>query len=168
MSDNAKRLRTIKKELTTLFPGNLRGNVARHFNTLLFLVSGIIGSKNVQLPEVASKVPNGTKLSSREKKLVRWVKNERIEMTEYFLPFAQLLLAQLSNAPLVIAIDGSTLGRGCIALMANIIFRGRALPITWIVVKGKKGHLPEELHIHLMEQIRVLIHDEARVVILGD
>ncbi|MBF0620788.1 MAG: IS4 family transposase [Magnetococcales bacterium] len=170
MGDNAKRFRIIRKELTTLFPGTASGNVARHLNTLAAMMSGIIGAKNVHLPEVASKAPNGTKLTSREKKFVRWVRNKRIEIEEYFLPFAQLLMARLAQIQeaLVIAIDGSSVGRGNIALMANVIFKGRALPITWIVLKGKKGHLPEELHLRLMEQIQALIPSDTRVVILGD
>lgn len=167
MSDNAKRLCTIRRELTKLFP-DMRGNARRNMNTLAAFISGIIGAKNVQLPEVASKAPDGTKLTSREKKIVRWVRNERIEFSEYFLPFAQMLIAKLAHIPLIIAIDGSTVGRGCIALMANVIFGGRALPIAWIVVKGKKGHLPEDLHICLMEQLKLLIPVDARVVILGD
>lgn len=68
MSDNAKRFCIIRKELTKLFP-SLQGNAGRHLNTLAAFVSGIIGAKNVHLPEVANKVPDGTKLTSREKKL---------------------------------------------------------------------------------------------------
>lgn len=77
-------------------------------------------------------------------------------------------MAKLSNDPLVIAIDGSIAGRGCIVLMASIIFGRRALPVAWIVVKGKKGHLPEDLHIRLMSQLQGVAPVGARVVILGD
>jgi hypothetical protein len=31
------------------------------------------------------------------------------------------------------------LGRGCLALMLSVVYHGRALPLCWVVVKGKKG-----------------------------
>ncbi len=65
-----------------------------------------------QLPRMASKVPNGTTLESRVKRFTRWVNNERVTQTVYFLPYAQLLLAGLGLGTLVLAIDGSTVGRG--------------------------------------------------------
>jgi hypothetical protein len=42
---------------------------------------------------------------------------------------------------LVLAIDGSDIGRGCVTLMVSVIYQRRALPLVWVVVKGKKGHL---------------------------
>ena len=47
-------------------------------------------------------------------------------------------------------------------------FQGRSLPIVWIVVKGKKGHLPEILHVELVNQLKPLIPDGRQVVFLGD
>ena len=43
-----------------------------------------------------------------------------------------------------------------------------ALPIAWIVVKGSKGHLPEELHLALIEQVQSMIPLGAQVIFLGD
>jgi hypothetical protein len=38
---------------------------------------------------------------------------------------------------------GSEVGHGCITLMISLLYGKRALPITWLVVKGCKGHLSE-------------------------
>jgi hypothetical protein len=64
--------------------------------------------------------------------------------------------------------DGSTVGRGCLTLMVSVVYQRRALPIAWLVVRGRKGHFPEDTHIALLEQVRPLIPAGAQVVFLGD
>ena len=78
------------------------------------------------------------------------------------------MLAQLALPTLVLVIDGSVVGRGCVALMVHVIYKGRALPLCWLVRQGKKGHFPESLHIALVKQIQELIPKGAAVVLLGD
>ena len=79
-----------------------------------------------------------------------------------------MLLACLALETLVLVIDGSAVGRGCVALMIHVVYKGRALPVAWLVREGKKGHFPEALHIALVEQVQRLIPLGATVVFLGD
>jgi hypothetical protein len=62
----------------------------------------------------------------------------------------------------------SEVGRGCMALMVSLIYRKRALPLAWIVVKGHKGHFPEDAHVELVRQVHALIPEGSLVVFLGD
>jgi hypothetical protein len=64
--------------------------------------------------------------------------------------------------------DGSVVGRGCVALMLHVIYKGRALPLAWRVRQGPKGHFPEEPHIALVELIGACLPEGSRVVLLGD
>jgi hypothetical protein len=136
--------------------------------TLAAFISGIVASKSTQLPKVASHVPDGTKPESRVKRLARWVDNDTITEDVYFFPYAQVLLAQLALQTLVLVIDGSVVGRGCVALMLHVVYKGRALPLAWLVRQGKKGHVPEALHLTLIEQVQRQIPAGAQVVLLGD
>jgi len=86
----------------------------------------------------------------------------------YFLPYADGLLHHLALQTLVLVMDGSVVGRGCIALMIHVVYKGRALPLAWRVRQGPKGHFPEDLHIALVELVRELIPEGAPVVLLGD
>ena len=117
MSDNAKRFHAIRTKLNTLYPSQPRGNLARHLNTLAGMISGIIGSKSVNLPKIASTVPDGNKVDSRGKRYSRIMKNERFDFERYFLPFVEILLRDLAGDVLIFAIDGSVVGRGCITLI---------------------------------------------------
>ena len=164
MSDNLRRYRAIRDALTQWYPGQPTGTVARHLTTLAALISGIVGSKSTQLPSVATKIPDGTKPESRVKRLSRWLDNERILEEVYFLPYVNLLLAQLALETLVVVMDGSVVGRGCLALMLHVVYKGRALPLAWRVRHGPKGHCPEALHIAMVELMSTLIPEGAKVV----
>jgi hypothetical protein len=168
MSDNRHRYRTIKSAIKELYPTEPKGNTARHLHTLAALISGIVGSKRTNLPAIAGQVPDGTKRESRVKKFYRWITNERVGAELYFLPFADALLMSLAHRPLVLAMDGSEVGRGCLILMVSVIYRKRALPLAWIVVKGSKGHFPEEAHVELLKQVHALTPEYCQVIFLGD
>jgi hypothetical protein len=168
MSDNLRQYRAIRDALTQGYPGKLTGRLARHLTTLAACISGIVASKSTQLPRVAAKVPDGSKPESRVKRFARWVHNDTITEDVYFFPYAQVLLHHLALQTLVLIIDGSVVGRGCVALMLHVVYKGRALPLAWQVRQGAKGHFPEDLHIALVQQVQELIPPGASVVLLGD
>jgi hypothetical protein len=168
MSDNLRRYRAIWDALVQGYPGHPTGTLARHLMTLAALISGIVASQRTQLPHMAAKVPDGTKPESRVKRFARWIRNDHLTEEVYFIPYAQLLVQHLALQTLILVIDGSVVGRGCVALMIHVLYKGRALPLVWQVRKGKKGHFPEDMHIALVEQVHDLIPVGAQVVLLGD
>src|SRR4029453_17443685 len=138
MSDNLRRHRAIQDALTQYYPGPPTGTVARHLTTLAALISGIVGSRSTQLPSVAIKIPDGAKPESRVKRMTRWLDNERILEEVYFLPYVDILLTQLALRSLVVVMDGSVVGRGCLALRLHVVYKGRPLPLG-----GGVGHRPK-------------------------
>jgi hypothetical protein len=169
MSDNRRVHRTIRKALKQLFPGEPRGNFARHLNTLAALVTGIVQGKSCQLPTIARHAPESAKAESRIKKYSRLLKNERCGYEAYYLSFVQEILAKLACIrPLVFMIDGSEVGHGCITLLISLVYRQRSLPIVWLVVEGSKGHLPASLHLELLEKLQLVLPEEYQAIFLGD
>jgi hypothetical protein len=138
-------------------------------NTLAAMITGIIIGKQTQLPQIAANVPEFIKLPSTEKRFKRLIINENVTEQTYFLPFVQSVLINLGLEEMVLAIDGSLVGRGCICLMISLIYKRRALPLAFSVVKGKKGHLPEDTHVELVNKLHPLIPESTKqVVFLGD
>jgi hypothetical protein len=168
MSDNLRRYRAIRDALTHGYPGEPTGNRARHVTTLAALISGIVASKSTQLPKIAPQVPDGTTPESRVKRCARWLRNDHISEAGYFFPYADIVLEQLAWRTLVCVIDGSVVGRGGIALMIHVVYKGRALPLCWMVRQGKKGPCAAALHIALVEQVQEMVPPGASVVRLGD
>jgi hypothetical protein len=79
-----------------LYPAEPTGNMARHLKTLAALICGIVGSKKVHLPAVASKLPDksspkGGKRESRAKRFARFLQNQSIVPEVFFVPYAKAL-----------------------------------------------------------------------------
>jgi len=132
------------------------------------MVSGMVGAGNAQLPKMAGQFPSKAKKESRIKRFYRWLRNKRIQGQIYFPPFAEHLITSLAHLPLVLVIDGSTTGRGCMTPMIGLIYKKRALPLSWLTVEGKKGHLSRELHLELLRQVQPFIPKGTEVIFLGD
>lgn len=130
MSDNHRRYSSIRSALSQMFIEKPKGYSAKQLNILAGLISGIVGSRRTNYPQIASKIPDRTKPESRVKRISRFI-NEVDENREiHQMPFAGLLLSNLSDRSLVLVMDGSEVGRGCLALMLSVLYRGRALPIA--------------------------------------
>lgn len=169
MSDARKVYRRIKGSLRQLYPKQLNGHQVRHLDTLSGMISGIVLNKQCHLEGMARKAPDQSKVESRVKRFSRCLQNESVDQETYFLPFAEVLLGSLVSAgPIVLAMDGSEVGRNCLALMISVIYKKRALPLAWVVVTGSKGHFPEQTHVELLAQIKAIIPDQADVIFLGD
>lgn len=168
MSDNRQRYRSVRNALSQMFLNEPRGYTAKQLNVLAGLISGIVGSRSANYPKIASKVPDNRKLESRVKSYSRFINDTDPTQKVYLMPFAAALLANLSDHTLVLMMDGSDVGRNCVALMLSVRYRGRALPLGWLVISGKKGHFSEERHLQLVSEVQKLVRAGADVIFLGD
>ena len=165
MTDKMKVYTQVLKTLKKLMPTTNQNYVV----TLAMMISGIVTSKKAQLSAMSGEIPGqGAKPQSIEKRMRRFVKNERVDEKVLYLPFAEMILQQLAQHTLYIAIDGSTVGRGCMTVMVGVVYRQRMLPLAWVTYKGKKGHTTAERHIELLELLKPLIPPGGEVVLLGD
>ncbi len=168
MSDNVRRYRAIKNALLQLQPVVRSGRIEQSLCVLAMFINGIVASKSTHTRAVAKKAPSKAKVTSREKQLSRWYQNERVTYTQYMLPFVRALLQGFTWQSLVLVIDGSEVGRNCVTLMVSLVYRKRAIPLVWIVRRGKKGHFPADTHIELLRTLQSLLPERADVILLGD
>ena len=164
MTDRYRVYTKVKKMLKQMMKLNHPGQVV----TLAMMISGIVMSRNAQLSAMSSEIPTETKEKSIEMRMRRWVKEDQIDVEAVYLPFARQILEGLSHLPLVLVMDGSQVGRGCMVLMVGVLYQKRALPIAWLVYKGKKGHASGERHIQALEKVLPLLPEGSEVVLLGD
>lgn len=169
MHINFQTYRTIKRSLAQTLHTRAHSHAEQHLNTLTLLICGIVGAQHVQFDKLASHAPiRGRKNESLITRFRRFVKHKDMTAEALWMPFVRPLLQGLAQLPLTILLDGTTAGRGCVVLMASVVYRGCAIPLLWTVVKGKKGHLPEALHCALIRRLQQLIPPTATVTLLGD
>lgn len=163
MTDRHRVYTKVKKTLKRMMKLSHQGQVV----TLAMMISGIILSRNAQLSMMSSEIPSERKEKSIEMRMRRWVK-DAIDVEAVYMPFARQILEALSHLPLVLVMDGSQAGRGCMVLMVGVLYQKRALPIAWLVYKGKKGHTSAERHKQVLEKVLPLLPQGSEVVLLGD
>jgi len=136
------------------------------------MISSILIMGRSELTQIALGNPSTVQHASKVKQYKSrsiGIKNEYIKSSTYYLPFILPLLVTLGKSGrLVFSIDGSVVGRGCICLMFSVIYKGKAIPVVWKVYKGKKGHLPQEAHQFLLEELSKLVPADCRIIITGD
>jgi DDE family transposase len=168
MHINFQTYRTIKRTLTHVLRTRPDSHQEQHVNTLALMICGI-AAQHVQLHKIASHAPiRGCKNESLITRFRRWLKHDDLTVEAIWLPFARAVLTGLAQAPLTILLDATSAGRGCVVLMASVVYQGRAIPLLWSVVKGKKGHLPEQQHCALIRRLQEVIPTQAEVLLLGD
>lgn len=163
MTDRYRVYTKVKKMLKQMMKLAHPGQVI----TLAMMISGIVMSRNAQLSVMSSEIPSDAKEKSIEMRMRRWVKGE-IKVEAVYMPFARQILAAMSHLPLMLVMDGSQVGRGCMVLMVGVLYQKRALPIAWLVYKGKKGHASAERHIQALEKVLPMLPEGSTVVLLGD
>lgn len=136
--------------------------------TLSMMIAGIVTGHKAQLSAISSEIETTAKEKSTEMRFRRWVKQSRIDAEAVYMPFAQQILKALSPLGLVLAMDGSQVGRGCMVLMVGVLYKKRALPLAWLVYRGKKGHTTAQRHIQALRKVLPLLPSECEVVLLGD
>lgn len=148
----------------------LHGKANQHrVLTLTKMLYAIIKSGQSSLSRIGAEMPGGTDIESRVRQAKRWLDSKYSDYKSFFLPHVVPLLQGLANhGPLLMAIDSSEVGKDCMALMVSVVWGKRALPVCWIVRKGKKGHMSVELHVEVLEQLATILPNKSQVVLLGD
>ena len=164
MSDAVRLYEIIFKNIASLFVEMHADNVI----TLALMVTGLLRARSGQLTKIARKVCYVHKKSSLVDRFRRLVKNPNIIVEAEYNPVAHLFLSSLSHARLVFAIDSTQIGGNCICLMLSVQYKSRALPLVWVVFKGRKGHSSQAIQQALFEAAKDFVPAHCQVVLLGD
>src|SRR5919199_1931044 len=129
MPINFQTYRTIKRTLAHVLHTRRDSHQEQHLNTLALLICGIVDAQHVQFDKIAAHVPiRGRKNESLITRFRRWLKHERHTAEALCWPFPRVGLSGLGLSPLTILLDATAAGRGCVVLMASVVYRGRAIP----------------------------------------
>ena len=87
------------------------------------MLYAIIRSGQSSLSRIGSEMPGGTDVESRVKQAQCWLDSKYSDYESFFLPHIVPLLQGLScQGPLLIAIDGSEVGKNCMALIVSVVW----------------------------------------------
>jgi len=131
-------------------------------------MTGLLRSRSGQLAQIVRKVQYNHHEESLIMRFRRFVKNDNLNVETCYLPLVTKILQAVSAEPIVLMVDTTKMGGQCLCLMVSVFYKKRALPLAWLTVKGKKGHLSQETQVSLFKQVKELLPPSAQVVLVGD
>lgn len=164
-SDAARLYRFVKRQVKKMLPDMLPENR----KTLVMMIIGLVRSGDGRLSKMAEKVCYHHKIPSLVDRFRRFIRNENIDVTVEYGPFAQEIFQALQDEEkIVLMIDSTKMGGNCICLMVSVYYGGRALPLAWTVFKGRKGHSSQERQLELLKRVKEMLPLKASVVLVAD
>ena len=173
-----KRLyRKILKKLLKLFGKDLKGHRLKRVKKLAAMICGLLRKKQPSMKSLGHGLPQPIQSHSREKSAKAFVDNKWVDYQTFYLPFITSLLTTIFELyphlknDIKLVIDGSKIGKHHMTLMISLVFRGRGIPIVWLVRRKKKGHFDADTHIELVERAKKILTpfiNDFGVVLLGD
>ena len=141
----------------------------RHLKTVVWMMTGLIQSGKISLtawvPYVHSRAVYA---QSTVRRFMRWLNNPRIEVHSLYGPLIQQALAEWGRCKLYLVLDTSMLwGKFCL-IRISVVYRGRAVPLVWKVLKHSSSSVAYEVYKDLLLKAAELLPLGCRVVFLAD
>jgi hypothetical protein len=141
----------------------------RHRQTLAWMMLGLICSKTVSLgawvPFVVSRAHYA---QSTVRRFSRWLENNRIKPQPLYGPLIEQALSTWVGKRVYVALDTSMLWNTYCMIRLSVIYRGRAVPLTWKVIEHGSASVSFETYQELLEEAKKRIPFACKVVFLAD
>lgn len=146
-----------------------RARDLRHFQTLAWMVSGLIGSGKLSLPVWEPYVlSRATQAQSLERRWRRLLGNERVRANRMYVPLVMAALQNWRSHRLYLALDTTVLWNRYCMVHLSIVCGGRAVPFLWRVLEHGSATVAFEQYQLLLRQARWLLRHHPDVMLLAD
>ena len=169
MTDSQQMYNTLLTALTQNIPRSTYGDV-RRLMVLAWAVVGLCISETVNFSKwgevVISEAQNA---ASHQRRFQRFLKNKRIKPLKYYYPLLRAALSEWSlNDPIYVALDVSDLKNGYVLIRLALIYRGRAIPVSWRVMKHNSTSVAYRDYKILLKQALIVLPAEHQIILLAD
>ena len=169
MGDSMQLFGTLMKAFCRHIPRSIFKDV-RRLIVLAWAVVGLCLGKTVNINVWGeSIIDNAQYASSRQRRFLRWLYNPRIRPVKFYFPLLQTALREWPlGKTLYLALDTSDLHNGYILIRLSLIYRGRAVPVTWRVLRHNSATVSYRDYKVLLRQALLILPPEHRVVLMAD
>jgi hypothetical protein len=150
------------------------GQTGMHFNdmrnlaTFVWAVVGLLLSKEIHLSHWALYRSGQAKAASKARQLSRWLHNEKIEPNQVYRNLISAALVAWQSEWLEVALDTSVLWDRFVLVRISALYRGRALPLGWMVLEQKSASVSFATYGQLLRSVAGLLPLSTKVVLLAD
>lgn len=165
MSDNLTLYRTLIK---FVWQNGVRFHDLRCLRTFVWALVGLLLSQQIHLSQWVLYRPGQAKAASKQRQFSRWLHNAKIVPSRVYEPLIKAVLRAWAGERLYLALDSTTLwGRFTLVRLA-LVYRGRALPLSWIVLVSQSAMVAYADYNTIVTRAATLLPPACQVVLLAD
>jgi hypothetical protein len=165
MSDSLSLYRTI---IDWLWMNQVQFHDFRCLITFAWSMVGVIQEKSVHMSKWGLHRQGEAKAASKQRQFSRWLKNIRIEPGMIYQRLARAAFGIWQGQRIYLALDTSCLWGEYVLVRLAVIYRGRALPVSWVVLKHASAMVGFEDYQSLLDQAAAILPQGCQVMLLAD
>jgi Transposase DDE domain len=141
----------------------------RHRQTLAWMMMGLIGSKTVSLGAwVPFVISRARYAQSTVRRFSRWLDNNRIKPQPLYGPLIEQALSGWVGKRVYMALDTSMLWNTYCMIRLSVIYRGRAVPLSWKVIEPGSSAVSFSAYQDLLAEAKRCMPFACKVIFLAD
>jgi hypothetical protein len=133
-----------------------------------WMLVGLILSQTIHLSQWIVYRPGRSEAASRQRQMSRWLHNERIEVGKVYQQLITAALVEFSGERVEVALDSSILWNRDVIIRLALVYRGRAIPLTWKVLERASTSVGFSDYADLLWYAARLLPLSCRVLLLAD
>jgi hypothetical protein len=149
-------------------------NTRAHFHDIRCLITfawaivGVLLEKSVHLSKWGIHRTGSAKAASKQRQFVRWLKNAKIEHAQIYSHLVRAVFVEWGNHKIYLALDSSSLWDEFVIVRIALVYRGRALPLSWIVLKQPSTMVAFEKYKQILKDAAAILPKGCPVILLAD
>jgi hypothetical protein len=151
-----------------VWQSGIRFHDLRCLFTFAWAVTGLLLSSKVNLGEWAVFGKSSVQASSKERQFSRWLHNGKINPGLVYRPMIRKVMAEWQEKRVYLALDSSMLWDRFVLVRLALVYRGRALPLSWTVLVSHSAMVKLQDYQGLLQEAAALLPRGCQVVLLAD
>ena len=165
MSDSLRLYRTIIEMIRN---SQVRFHDMRCLITFAWAIVGVLLEKSVHLSKWGVHRFGEAQAASKQRQFGRWLKNAKIVPSEIYKRLAQTAFADWGGYKIYLALDSSSLWDEFVIVRVALVYRGRALPLSWVILKQHSTMVAFEKYKHILKEAAAILPRSCPVILLAD
>jgi hypothetical protein len=134
---------------------------------------GVIEAESSQQMKIARKVACGEQAASAEKRLRRFIANESLSLTRFFVEWTAWVMRCLEGDAVVLLVDETKLGDQLALMVVGLAYEGRCIPLAWRCYRANDtGAYPAEGQVEMIARLLAIVKQgvspTTSVLVLAD
>ena len=165
MSDSLKLYRTIAE---LVLNSKVRFHDKRCLVTFIWAVVCVILEKSVNISKWIAHRVGEAQAASKARQFGRWLENSKINEAEIYRKLARTALADWQGEKIYLALDTSCLWDRFVIVRVAMVYRGRALPLSWLILEHQSATVSFEVYQPILKEAAAILPTGCQVILLAD